>query len=83
MRDLPSNGGALQFVNSFNLSASKPITLNAAGATINTQGFTTTIAQGMTGAGALSSAEPSVTSPAPSSEPMVWSKPARLSVAPL
>ena len=31
----------------------------------------------------VSVAEPSVTAPAPASEPMVWLKPARLSVAPL
>ena len=41
---LTFNGGTLQFTNSFNLSASRPITLNAPGGTIDTQGFATTIA---------------------------------------
>ena len=50
---LTFNGGTLQFTNSFNLSAGRPITLNAPGGTIDTQGFATTIAQGITGAGAL------------------------------
>ena len=50
------NGGTLQFTNSFNLSASRPITLNAPGGTIDTQSFATTIAQGITGAGALTKA---------------------------
>jgi autotransporter-associated beta strand protein len=53
---LTFNGGTLQFTSSFNLSASRPITLNAAGGTIDTQDFTTTIAQGITGAGALTKA---------------------------
>jgi fibronectin-binding autotransporter adhesin len=50
---LTFNGGTLQFTSSFNLSAGRSITLNAPGGTIDTQGFTTTIAQGITGAGGL------------------------------
>ena len=53
---LTFNGGTLQFTNSFNLSAGRPITLDAPGGTIDTQGFATTIAQGITGAGALTKA---------------------------
>jgi autotransporter-associated beta strand protein len=53
---LTFNGGTLQLTNSFNLSASRPITLDALGGTIDMQGFTTTIAQGITGAGALTKA---------------------------
>ena len=50
---LTFNGGTLQFTSSFNLSPARAIMLNAPGGTIDTQGFTTTIAQGMTGAGSL------------------------------
>jgi autotransporter-associated beta strand protein len=50
---LTFKGGTLQFSNSFNLSASRPITLDAPGGTIDTQGFTTTIAQDIKGVGAL------------------------------
>ncbi|MPZ33196.1 MAG: autotransporter outer membrane beta-barrel domain-containing protein [Rhodospirillales bacterium] len=50
---LTFNGGTLQFANSFDLAATRPITLTAAGGTIDTQGFSTTIAQGVTGTGAL------------------------------
>lgn len=53
---LTFNGGALQFTDSFDLSASRPITLNAPGGTIDTQSFATTIAQEITGAGVLTKA---------------------------
>jgi outer membrane autotransporter protein len=50
---LTFNGGTLQFASSFDLAATRPIALTAAGGTIDTQGFSTTIAQGVTGTGAL------------------------------
>jgi len=53
---LTFNGGTLQITNSFNLSANRPITLNTPGGTVDTQGFTTTIAQNITGVGALTKA---------------------------
>jgi autotransporter-associated beta strand protein len=51
---LTFNGGTLQFTNSFNLAATRPITLNAPGGTIDTNANNTTISQGITGAGQLS-----------------------------
>ncbi len=50
---LTFNGGTFQFNASYDLSATRPITIDAPGGTINTQGFTSTVAQGMTGPGAL------------------------------
>src|SRR4029077_12304343 len=50
---LTFNGGTLQFTNPFNLAATRPITLNAPGGTIDTNGNNTTISQGITGAGQL------------------------------
>jgi len=50
------NGGTLQLGSSLNLAPTRPITLNAAGGMIDTQGFTSTIAQGISGLGALSKA---------------------------
>ena len=56
---LTFNGGTLELTNSFNLAATRAITLNGAtpglvgGGTIDTNGFQTTIAQGVTGAGGL------------------------------
>ncbi|MBS0222056.1 MAG: autotransporter outer membrane beta-barrel domain-containing protein [Proteobacteria bacterium] len=50
---LTFNGGTLQLAQSFNLAATRAITLAAAGGTIDTQSFSTTIAQAITGPGAL------------------------------
>ncbi len=56
---LTFNGGALQLLSSFNLSAARPIVLNGpnnglpGGGTIDSNGFQTTISQGITGAGGL------------------------------
>ena len=56
---LTFNGGALRFLSSFDLSPSRPIVLNGpngglpGGGTIDSNGFQTTIAQGITGAGGL------------------------------
>ena len=50
---LTFNGGTLQFTNPFNLAATRPITLNAPGGTIDTNGNNTAISQGITGAGQL------------------------------
>lgn len=50
---LTFNGGTLQFNNSFDLSAGRPITLNGGGGTIDTQGFASIIEQGISGSGAL------------------------------
>ena len=50
---LTFNGGTLQFTNSFDLTATRPIAITPAGGTIDTQGFSTTIAQGVSGTGAL------------------------------
>ncbi len=46
-------GGSLQFGSSFNLASTRAITLNAGGGTLDTQSFTTALAQGITGPGAL------------------------------
>ncbi|NIF60694.1 autotransporter outer membrane beta-barrel domain-containing protein [Enterobacter sp. Ap-916] len=48
---LTFDGGTLQVTNSFDLE--RPITLENAGGTLDTQGFNTTINQGVTGSGAL------------------------------
>ncbi|MBR0669329.1 autotransporter outer membrane beta-barrel domain-containing protein [Roseomonas hellenica] len=50
---LTLNGGALRFDAGFDLSATRPIAITAAGGIIDSNGFTTSIAQGITGAGAL------------------------------
>ncbi|KDD14367.1 autotransporter outer membrane beta-barrel domain-containing protein, partial [Bordetella bronchiseptica] len=50
---LALNGGTLRFNNSFDLAASRAITTNAPGSTIDTQGFDTTIAQNIGGNGGL------------------------------
>jgi len=47
------NGGTLQFGASFNLAPTRAITLGRAGGTIDTNGFTTTISQAITGTGGL------------------------------
>jgi outer membrane autotransporter protein len=53
---LTFNGGALEFLASFNLATTRAITLNAGGGTFDTNGFDTTVAQGITGAGGLTKA---------------------------
>lgn len=59
---LTFNGGTLQLLDSFNLAATRPIILNgpspglAGGGTIDTNGFQTTIAQSISGAGGLTKA---------------------------
>ena len=50
---LTFNGGTFQYDSGFTLSATRPITINAPGGTIDTQTFNPTIVQGITGAGAL------------------------------
>jgi autotransporter-associated beta strand protein len=50
---LTFNGGTLQWGASFNLGATRAITLEASGGTFDTNGFDITIAQGITGTGAL------------------------------
>ncbi|WP_082407494.1 autotransporter outer membrane beta-barrel domain-containing protein [Mesorhizobium sp. 1M-11] len=50
------NGGTLQLNSSFDLNGGRALTLNAAGGTIDTQGFQSTVSQGITGAGALTKA---------------------------
>ncbi|HZB90496.1 MAG TPA: autotransporter domain-containing protein, partial [Stellaceae bacterium] len=52
------NGGTLQLGASFNLSSSRAITLAAGGGTIDTNGFSTTMAQAITGSGGLTKAGP-------------------------
>ena len=61
---LTFNGGELKLLSSFNLAATRAITLNgpgsfAGGGTIDANGFQTTIAQGITGAGGLTIADSS------------------------
>lgn len=48
---LTFDGGTLQLSNSFDLE--RPVTLESAGGTLDTQGFNTTISQGVTGSGDL------------------------------
>ncbi len=50
---LAFNGGTLQLGSSFDLAASRAISITANGGTIDTQGFNSTIAQNITGAGSL------------------------------
>ncbi|MFM0069195.1 autotransporter family protein [Paraburkholderia aspalathi] len=47
------NGGTLQLDSSFNLASTRPITIASGSGTIDTQGFQSTMAQNITGAGAL------------------------------
>ena len=53
---LTFNGGTLQFGNSFDLSLSRAITLSGGGGTFDTNGNTSTISQGIQGAGGLTKA---------------------------
>jgi fibronectin-binding autotransporter adhesin len=53
---LTFNGGTLQFNAQFDLSTTRPITLQSSGGTINTQSFSTTINQAITGPGGLTKA---------------------------
>jgi outer membrane autotransporter protein len=46
-------GGTLQFGSAFNLANTRAITLNGGGGTVDTNSFTTTISQGITGTGGL------------------------------
>ena len=50
---LTFDGGALRLKAQFDLSDTRPITLNSGGGTIDTNGFNTTIAQGIDGDGGL------------------------------
>ncbi|PLC42620.1 hypothetical protein C0Q88_11755 [Ralstonia pickettii] len=47
------DGGTLQLTQNVDLAAARAVTLNAGGGTIDTQGFTSTLSQGITGSGAL------------------------------
>ena len=53
---LTFNGGTLWFDAQFDLSTTRPITLELGGGTINTQSFITTISQEITGSGTLTKA---------------------------
>lgn len=53
---LTFNGGTLQLTQAFDLAATRAVTLNSPGGTIDTQGFTSTLEQGIAGAGALTKA---------------------------
>jgi fibronectin-binding autotransporter adhesin len=53
---LTFNGGTLRFDAQFDLSTTRPITLESGGGTINTQSFVTTISQEITGSGTLTQA---------------------------
>ena len=48
---LTFDGGTLQMVGGFNFDSARPIVIDTAGGTLDTQGFDTTIAQGITGSG--------------------------------
>ncbi|HZZ12702.1 MAG TPA: autotransporter domain-containing protein [Paraburkholderia sp.] len=50
---LAFNGGTLQLGNSFDLASTRAITLGAGGGTIDTQSFSTTLSQTVSGSGAL------------------------------
>jgi outer membrane autotransporter protein len=50
---LTFNGGALRYDAAFDLAATRAIDITAAGGTIDTNGFSATISQGITGDGAL------------------------------
>ncbi|CAJ0856981.1 hypothetical protein R20233_00457 [Ralstonia sp. LMG 32965] len=47
------DGGTLQLTQTVDLAATRAVTLNAGGGTIDTQDFTSTLSQGITGGGAL------------------------------
>ncbi|MBR0656481.1 autotransporter family protein [Plastoroseomonas arctica] len=47
------NGGTLRYNAAFDLAATRPVSITAAGGTIDTNGLATTITQGVTGAGGL------------------------------
>jgi fibronectin-binding autotransporter adhesin len=53
---LTFNGGTLQLNSSFDLANNRAVTLNSAGGTIDTQGFQSTVNQGITGSGSLTKA---------------------------
>jgi outer membrane autotransporter protein len=53
---LTFNGGTLQFGSNFNLANTRAITLRSGGGTFDTNGFSTTISQGITGIGGLTKA---------------------------
>lgn len=50
---LTLNGGTLQFGSAFNLASSRAVSITANNGTIDTQGFNSTVAQNITGAGSL------------------------------
>ena len=50
---LTFNGGGLQFLNAFNLSPDRQITLQSGGGTFDVNGFQTTVSQGISGPGGL------------------------------
>jgi autotransporter-associated beta strand protein len=50
---LTFNGGTLQFGSAFNLASTRTITLNGGGGAFDTNGFNTSISQGITGIGGL------------------------------
>lgn len=47
------DGGTLQLTQNVDLAATRAVTLNAGGGTIDTQGYASTLSQGITGSGAL------------------------------
>jgi outer membrane autotransporter protein len=53
---LTFNGGTLQLLQGFNLANSRSVSLNAAGGTIDTQGFASTLTQGIAGSGGFNKA---------------------------
>lgn len=53
---LTLNGGTLQLTGNVNVAGTRAISITNANGTIDTQGFTSTVSQGMTGAGALTKA---------------------------
>ncbi|AOY02335.1 autotransporter outer membrane beta-barrel domain-containing protein [Jeongeupia sp. USM3] len=53
---LDFNGGTLQLNQSLDLAGTRAITLDGGGGTIDTQGYSSTLAQGITGSGALTKA---------------------------
>jgi fibronectin-binding autotransporter adhesin len=58
MGGLTFNGGMLQFGSTFNLANTRTITLSGGGGTFDTNGFNTTISQGITGIGGLTKRGP-------------------------
>ncbi len=55
---LTFNAGTLQFGSAFNLADTRTITLNGGGGTFDTNGFNTSISQGITGSGGLTKTGP-------------------------